>query len=386
MSALRICVEKQNLPVAIKDNLGKMNSTLRAAFLRRNIWPSNSKLRIGFYSAPSNISWTPLYSLQQSGQPLDPLETQVRNLTPQQAIIKVVNERIIPLVNLDIKFVSDIRQANIRISFNKDGAWSYVGNDALNYTDPNVPTMNFEWLDVATIIHEFGHAMGMIHEHQNPFGKPIDWNDKAVFEWARRTQGWSDSITRENILNRYDTNQLNGSNYDPKSIMLYFFPAELTNDHVGTKQNTRLSPIDCIWLSKMYQGGPLTPVEFYKKVYNETILTDEVKTPPEPTTVVPQPQPEPTSVVPQIDNPTLSSGNQPTSSGINWADLIPTPETAMIILIVGVVVFMTVYFIKQWYYRKGKSVSISLKSPSPTPTPTLATPIGTDFSINDSSF
>lgn len=373
MTSLRICVEKQNLPLAIKDDLGRINSNLRAAFLRRNIWPSNSKIRIGFYSPPSNIDWTPLYALQQGGQPLDPLETQVRNLSPSQAIIKVVNERIVPLVNLDIKFVPDVRQANIRIAFNKDGAWSYVGNDALNYSNPNVPTMNFEWLDVATIIHEFGHAMGMIHEHQNPFGKPIDWNDKAVLDWAHRTQGWSDQTTRENILDRYDSNQLNGSNYDPKSIMLYFFPPELTNDKVGTKQNTRLSPTDCIWLSKMYEGGSITPVEFYKKVYNENIIDNSAK--PISTQIE-----IPSTNQPDIVSISSTSPTKPSqTNGINWANLIPSPETAIVVLIIGLVVFMAIYFTRQWYIRKNKAS----KKGTSTPASEDNSDVSLDFSIDD---
>lgn len=380
MTSLRICVEKQNLPLAIKDDLGRINSNLRAAFLRRNIWPSNSKIRIGFYSPSSNIDWTPLYALQQGGQPLDPLETQVRNLSPSQAVIKVVNERIVPLVNLDIKFVPDVRQANIRISFNKDGAWSYVGNDALNYSNPNVPTMNFEWLDVATIIHEFGHAMGMIHEHQNPFGKPIDWNDKAVLDWAHRTQGWSDQTTRENILDRYDSNQLNGSNYDPKSIMLYFFPPELTNDKVGTKQNTRLSPTDCIWLSKMYEGGSITPVEFYKKVYNENIVDNSTK--PISTQIeIPS-----TNQPPDIVSISSTSPTKPSqTNGINWANLIPSPETAIVVLIIGLVVFMAIYFTRQWYIRKNKYSNKASNKENSTPASEDNSDVSIASSIDDSS-
>lgn len=379
MTSLRICVEKQNLPLAIKDDLGRINSIIRAAFLRRNIWPSNSKIRIGFYSPSSNIDWTPLYALQQGGQPLDPLETQVRNLSPSQAVIKVVTERIVPLVNLDIKFVPDVRQANIRISFNKDGAWSYVGNDALNYSNPNVPTMNFEWLDVATIIHEFGHAMGMIHEHQNPFGKPIDWNDKAVLDWAHRTQGWSDQTTRENILDRYDSNQLNGSNYDPKSIMLYFFPPELTNDKVGTKQNTRLSPTDCIWLSKMYEGGSITPVEFYKKVYNENIIDNSAKPISTQIEILNTDQPDIVSI-------SSTSPIKPSqTNGINWANLIPSPETAIIILIIGLVVFMAIYFTRQWYIRKNKYSNKASNKENSTPASEDNSDVSIASPIDDSS-
>jgi hypothetical protein len=110
-------------------------------------------------------------------------------------------------------------------------------------------------LDVATIIHEFCHALGMIHEHQNPFGKGIDWNLKKVFAWANSTQGWDMYTTCENITKRYNQDLVNGSDYDPDSIMLYSYPAELTNNKQATYRNVTLSESDKMWLSSIYPKG-----------------------------------------------------------------------------------------------------------------------------------
>jgi len=65
----------------------------------------------------------------------------------------------------------------IRISFDPNGgSWSYVGNE--NSTiDHNKPTMNLGWLkggdtisdsERGVILHEFGHVLGLLHEHQSP--------------------------------------------------------------------------------------------------------------------------------------------------------------------------------------------------------------------------
>lgn len=106
------------------------------------------------------------------------------------------------------------------------------------------------------------------HEHQNPRGQPIQWNEPVVYKWAADTQGWDKATTKHNILEHYDLSQINGSDFDPLSVMLYFFPAELTLNGAGTKQNLRLSGEDVLWINKNYAAGsPQTAEQFYQNVY-----------------------------------------------------------------------------------------------------------------------
>lgn len=280
----RICVEK-TLP-RDEQRVKKIQSAahsaqhmqkLQAAFITEKLWPTGSKLRIGFiYNQTGKskaVHWTALNILESSGKPMDPLTNEVRKMSPEQAVRTVVRERIIPIVGLDIEFVDNVQDANIRVAFNDDGAWAYVGTDHLHYNYP-APTVNFGWLDVGTIIHEFGHVMGMIHEHQNPKGQTIQWDKAAVYQWAKETQGWTHQTTEQNILDRYSANQINGSGFDPLSIMLYFFPADLTMNDEGTEQNLRLSGYDVEWLNKLYKkNAPETAEEFYPDVYDMTLKT-----------------------------------------------------------------------------------------------------------------
>jgi hypothetical protein len=71
----------------------------------------------------------------------------------------------------NISFVFDnAPNAEIRIKFDEnDGAWSYIGTDCRGIP-VNEPTMNLGFLDGGTAAHEFGHAIGLAHEHQNPKG------------------------------------------------------------------------------------------------------------------------------------------------------------------------------------------------------------------------
>ena len=65
---------------------------------------------------------------------------------------------------------------------------------------------------------------------------------------------WPEEVTRHNVLNKYKAEQVNGTKFDPDSIMLYFFPAEWTTNGVATTQNEVLSAIDKMFAagSKMY--------------------------------------------------------------------------------------------------------------------------------------
>ena len=117
--------------------------------------------------------------------------------------------------------------------------------------------MNFGWFDVATVMHEFGHVLGMIHEHQNPNGNQIPWNTEAVYDWGKRTQGWDQKTIYNNIIKPYNVDSINGSVYDPKSIMLYFFPPSLTLNNKGTEQNNILSFGDVIYLADVYEDKPI---------------------------------------------------------------------------------------------------------------------------------
>ena len=40
--------------------------------------------------------------------------------------------------------------------------------------------MNLGFVDRPTVLHEFGHALGLIHEHQSPFKGGFEWNREEV--------------------------------------------------------------------------------------------------------------------------------------------------------------------------------------------------------------
>lgn len=163
-------------------------------------------------------------------------------------------------LNFDFNNASD---AEIRIAFDpNDGAWSYVGTDASEQS-LNVPTMNLGFTDGGTPAHEFGHAIGLHHEHQNPSGG-IQWNREEVIRaLSGPPNNWSPQQIEFNVLNKYTVDQVRGTDFDPDSIMLYFFPASWTLNGISTKDNPVLSVTDKAFIASglAYPGRGVTGPE-----------------------------------------------------------------------------------------------------------------------------
>ncbi|GGL66143.1 hypothetical protein GCM10010129_06990 [Streptomyces fumigatiscleroticus] len=128
--------------------------------------------------------------------------------------------------------VGDRSEAELRIGFRSgDGSWSAVGRDALR-VGLRERTMNFGWDLTApgergTALHQIGHALGMLHEHQSPFAG-LHWDDEAVYaELAGPPNHWGRERTYDNVLRKLGPDEANGSVWDPLSVMGYPFPPGL---------------------------------------------------------------------------------------------------------------------------------------------------------------
>jgi hypothetical protein len=171
---------------------------------------------------------------------------------------------------LGLKFreVPDRSEAEIRIGFHPhDGSWSYVGRDVLAQ-GTNARTMNFGW-DLttphgrSTALHEIGHTLGMPHEHQNPYAG-IVWNEQAVYDHlGKPPNNWDRAKTYHNVLRKLDPAEVEGSNWDPDSIMHYAFPKGLITAPApyanGIRPPGTLSTLDRQFVHHWYPGDTPEP-------------------------------------------------------------------------------------------------------------------------------
>lgn len=157
---------------------------------------------------------------------------------------------------------------DIRIDFATGGSWSYLGTDALSIPQTDA-TMNYGWLtDSSTddevsrvVLHEFGHALSAIHEHQSPAAN-IPWDKPAVYAfYGGPPNNWPRDVIDRNIFQRYSATVSNHSVFDRDSIMLYAIPNQLTTGDYEVGWNRVLSATDKAFMATIYPGTVPSAVE-----------------------------------------------------------------------------------------------------------------------------
>lgn len=211
---------------------------LEAAILRFKKWPTGTVLRVAFLDG-------------------DPFVQQR---------VEAVAHQWSKYADIRFLFGPD-PNAEIRVSFAQEGSWSYIGTDCRSIPK-NQPTMNYGWLTPDTndeeyervVLHEFGHALGLIHEHQNPAGG-IPWDKDAVYDYYQGPpNNWTRAQVDTNLFQTYSKTETNFTAFDPGSIMLYPIPNEFTVGDFEVGWNRMLSATDIDFIAMQYPkpGNELT--------------------------------------------------------------------------------------------------------------------------------
>ncbi len=152
--------------------------------------------------------------------------------------------------------------ADIRIGFDRvfqPGYWSLVGRNSVepNIVGPGGASMNFSNFDLhlppdyaATVMHEFGHALGFQHEHAHPTGgcdNEFRWTDDPGYQRTTDSMGqfiadaqgrqpgiytvlagppnrWPQAKVDHNLRQLPNSNAFMLGPFDKLSIMKYHFP------------------------------------------------------------------------------------------------------------------------------------------------------------------
>lgn len=193
-----------------------------------------------------------------------------------RSVSSAVADRIAAFANiwnkysaLSFAWTNDRAAADFRIDFKADGYWSYMGTDCKSIP-ANQNTMNLQGMNSTTfseregmrvIPHEFGHAIGMPHEHtRSAIVARLDPQKTiAVF---RRDQGWNEQTVRAQILTPIAESALHAATApDESSIMCYWFTGECTKDGRPIVGGSTLSDLDKQYAAKIWPKTDVPPIE-----------------------------------------------------------------------------------------------------------------------------
>lgn len=234
--------EVADAPIAIRTKRGIAD--------KYRLWPQNSTITIAFLdtSAPHRVF-----------------------------IQKHIEKNYAHLINLKLNFVEGT-QGDIRISTSPAiaGDWSVVGTDALT-VPANEPTLHldlYKTKDILkmNILHEFGHALGLRHEHKHP-DRTLDFNLPKTYELYKQQFKLDKKEVYEQILQKLNPADIIASDYDPQSIMHYNLSRLILWKQETTGYNVKLTDKDKALLQSIYARPIPVPVRSPIRGFRERRLT-----------------------------------------------------------------------------------------------------------------
>lgn len=191
-----------------------------------------------------------------------PLTVRFQQGTPalHQRVLDTARAWMLDGVRLALEPAGPGQAGQIRVAFDATaGSWSYIGTDARGIGSTQ-PTMNLGWAALDTpepdfasvVIHEFGHALGLLHEHNHP-GARVAWDKAAVrADLGGPPNHWDEDTIARNVFAKFDASSTITTDFDSASVMIYTIPGHWTTDGRSFMPSPRLSDGDAATIRRLY--------------------------------------------------------------------------------------------------------------------------------------
>lgn len=154
----------------------------------------------------------------------------------------ILSEKVFPYVNLTFEFVD--RDGACLI----DNQWSMGG--VCMGSGTRTPTIHLSNSSQFLVIHEFGHALGMMHESRNP-SATLTWVDSAL---QQKYASGNTNIYKQ-ITKQFDTSKIRALPFDQNSVMGYPLPASTNLENIEMQPSNEFTDLDKEWLRQTYGYG-----------------------------------------------------------------------------------------------------------------------------------
>jgi hypothetical protein len=173
---------------------------------------------------------------------------------------------------------------HVRVGFDERGYWSALGQESVDdgFFPQNTKSMNLQGFENTTaetrtpefyrkVHHEFGHALGLGHEHQNPkSGCEEEYNWVRIYQLLGGDPNYWPKRQIDSNIRQYRYDDTVASDFNTGSVMIYQFPPEFYKSGIQAKcyiekLNSEISEGDLAELASMYPINDSARVEKFEK-------------------------------------------------------------------------------------------------------------------------
>jgi len=158
-------------------------------------------------------------------------------------------------VSLTLGQTTNINDSHIRVTFDPKSAlgeyWSLIGTKSNNARGKS--TLNVANVTRSMVLHEFGHALGFVHEQAHKDAN-IVWNKDQVYKdlYNANPEFWTKANVDAWVFEKFDSSKQIITEFDIESVMMYPRRTNWTKNYPPGEIPDMLSEGDKASIRKLY--------------------------------------------------------------------------------------------------------------------------------------